>query len=238
VSTTVLDLITLALVEIRAIASGEPVSADDAALALSHLNGILDDAAIDRSKVYQTAIDSYTLTPGLSPHTIGVDPSGTLTATFAAARPTKITKAFIGTGASRKEMSVLTHQRYSDIVDHTTSGEPEGVYPDYSSPLCGLYFYPVPSSAVVYEQHSWKQVSELTDLTAYLGLPKGYRSYLLYELAFRLAGAFGASLHQATVDQRGRAIAALELINSESLEMSCDPVLLSGGSGYSIFTDN
>ena len=240
--TTCLDLITDSLIEIDAIAADEPPNASDCALALRHLNAILEDAAIDRSKIHQTAIDTYTLTPGLNPHTIGVDPAGILTATLAYARPSKITRAFIvmgsGTSAQRQEIAVWTEQEYADISTQAATGDtPCGVYPDYASPLCNLYFYPVPSSAVVYEQHSYKQFTEFSSLTTILTFPPGYRSYLLYELAFRLAGPFKATIHQATADQRARAQVALQTINSVQLEMSCDPGVLTGGGRYNIFTD-
>jgi hypothetical protein len=233
---TVLELITDSLAEIGVIASGEPVSADDAALALRHLNAILDDAAIDRSKIHQINVDSYTLTPSLNPHTIGVDPAGVLTATLAYVRPSKILRAFIGTGASRREIDVLTEQEYANIMDQTGSGEPSGVYPDYAAPLCGLYFYPVPSAAYVYEQHSYKQFTEFSSLTSILTFPPGYRSYFLYELTFRLAGPFKANISATTADQRQRAQMQLQTINAPNTTMELG-VYVGGGSDYSVFTD-
>lgn len=243
-STTVLDLIEKILIEANVISAGEPVDGDDAALTLFHLNNILDDANIDRSKIHRIAIDTYTLTPGLQPHTIGVDPSGTLTATFAAARPSKIIRAFLvfgsGSTASRWPIHVWTNQEWSvvsqqGLTDNLPYG---GVYPDYASPLCGLYFWPIPTSAATYEQHSYQQFSEFTGLTDILTFPPGYRSFLFYDGTIRICAAFGTQPKATTVAGAAKAALALQTINSVPLQMSCDPQLAnSGASNYNIFTD-
>ncbi len=74
---TALDIITGALQEINAIAIQEGPSSADATFALAKLNRIVDRWAARKPFIYDTGLPTYTLVPGLNPHTIG--PQGQLT---------------------------------------------------------------------------------------------------------------------------------------------------------------
>lgn len=241
-STTALDLITDALVEIGALAAGETPTAEDADLCRRRLNSLLDSLNIDRAAINKIAIDEYTLTAGHQPHTIGVDPAGVLTADFAQARPVAIVRAYIktgsGTSADHQEIDVWTEQEWSDISARGMAGStPEGVYPDYGAPLCSLYFWPVPSAAVVYEQHSWVQFTEFSAISDIVNLPTGYADLLMYNLALRIAPAFGREPSAVTVEMASRARTNIQTVNSKPLQMTADPAILTGHGRYNIFTD-
>ena len=79
---TALDIITAALQEINVVAQGEPAQSGDAAFALGKLNRLLDAWAARKAYVWAVSFPTFTLVPGLLPHTIG--PMGAITATSAA----------------------------------------------------------------------------------------------------------------------------------------------------------
>jgi hypothetical protein len=74
---TALDIVTSALQEINVVAQGEAPAQGDAAFALSKLNDLLDEWAARKVYIYDVSFPTFTLVPGLLPHTIG--PAGTIT---------------------------------------------------------------------------------------------------------------------------------------------------------------
>lgn len=241
-STTALDLISDSLVEIGVLAAGETATADDAELCRKRLNALLDSLNVDRAAIHKLDIDEYTLTPSHQPHTIGIDPAGVLTADFAHVRPARIERAYIktgsGTSASRTELKLWNEQDWSTILQQgMTASEPEGVYPDYGAPLCSLYFWPVPTSAVVYEQHAWTTFSEFSALSDIVNLPTGYYDLLMYNLALRAAPAFGRDPSSVTVEMASRARTNLQILSSRPLSMHVDSAVRADSSRYNIFID-
>lgn len=242
-SITALDLITDSLVETGVLAAGEAATAEDADLCRRRLNALLDSLNIDRSAIFKLDIDEYTLTPGHQPHTIGIDPEGLVTADFAHARPARIERAFIKTGsgsaAVRDEIWVWTEQEWSRIAEQAASGsQPVGVYPDYAAPLCNLYFWPVAEAAVVYEQHAWTAFDEFSSVSDVVKVPAGYYDLLMYNLALRIAPAFGRTPSPVTVEMASRARTNLQILNSRPLSMHVDSAVRARSSRYNIFVDN
>src|SRR5712671_3715334 len=69
------DLVQSALIKLNVVAAGDVMAPDDAALGIDVLRQIFDDWNAEREAVYADQFNTYVLTPGLSPHTIG--PTGT-----------------------------------------------------------------------------------------------------------------------------------------------------------------
>lgn len=74
---TALDIITAALMEINVVAQGEQPQPGDAEFALGKLNDLADEWAARKVYIFDVSLPTYTLVPGLSPHTIG--PMGQIT---------------------------------------------------------------------------------------------------------------------------------------------------------------
>ena len=68
---TALDIVTGALQEINAVAQGEQPEQGDSNFALTKLNDLLDEWAARKVYIYDVSFPTYTLVPGLLPHTIG-----------------------------------------------------------------------------------------------------------------------------------------------------------------------
>ena len=234
---TFLTLATDAMFELGYLAADETPESFDTALAIRYFNRMLGQWNIDRLMAFRITTGSYTLTAGKSPHTIGIDPAGVLTADFAVARPTKIDYAHLLIDSKREPLDILTPQTWETVWNPSASGQPTAIYCDRNAPLANLYFDFVPDAAYVLELQTWQQLTAVTATTDELVLAPGYEEPLMYNLAVRLAAPLGAKLQQATVTLAQEGRAAIARMNTPILLMSCDDAVLGTGGGYDIKTD-
>lgn len=203
---TVQDLITDALTELGIIPAGDVPSAEDSDLALTRFNRILDDWDAESAGVYGVTQTEYTLTPNLSPHTIG--PTGTF-GTSSTPRPVAILGATVILVSSTPNVSVELAIRdqvwwLKNSVKELTSTEPTDLYYDPAFPNGNLYFWPVPTVANMVSLMVKRQLIAL-DLTDDFTFPPGYASALMLTLAESLAPAFKVSLDPQTARSAARA---------------------------------
>lgn len=189
---TVLDLITAALQEIGAYAQGETVGANDAAFALQKLNRMIDGWNAQRLFVYNINFATYTLVPGLNPHTIG--PSG---ATYTVVqRPVRIEAANIVlnnvTPSVKTPLNLRDDQWYAKLpVPSITTTIPTDLYYSPAWPNGQLYLWPVPATNYLLELWTWVIISQYASYVTIVSLPPGYFDALAYSLAENLAPSFG-----------------------------------------------
>lgn len=168
-------------------------------LGLRTLNRLFDSMNADEMAIYNEGFADYTLTPGLSPHTIG--PGGTFSVTQ---RPVSLEYAALNLGNSP---AVFTRINVRDDAWYQRQGVPgisitvpSDVYYDTGWPLGNLYFYGVPSLA--YGVRLWtRTVLSAVAITDTFSLPPGYQNMLTLTLAEWLGSAFGQSISQSTKDR-------------------------------------
>lgn len=183
-------ILTKALVELNAADAGGAVQPELEALALDTLNQILDEWNAEREKVYADSFLPFTITPNLSPHTIG--PAGATWVTTQA--PLSIEGIQINLGGSPE---VLRYARPRDAewwqrqtVPGMTGDVPTDFYYDptwtTAAPRGSVYLWPVPTTA--YDVQVWCRIV-LGQLTANqdISLPPGYNRALMLMLAKALA---------------------------------------------------
>lgn len=202
-SLTVTAFLTLALSEIRAAAAGDVVSAEDLDLALAMFNEVLDTLNANQRGIYAERYDDYTLTPNLSPHTIGS--GGTFNV---AARPESIEAAALNIGGSPNvftPIDVIEYDGYSPLpVPGVTSTRPLAVYYQKAWPLGKLYFYPVPTTA--YGVRLWtRTVLAAVVQSDTFDLPPGYQEMLRLTVAERCAPHLGLSVSPETARRAAEA---------------------------------
>lgn len=190
------DLVTDAIIELRSARAGDVVNPDDMDLGLRTLNRLFDSMNADEMAIYNEAFTDYTLTPNLSPHTIG--PGGTFSVTQ---RPVSLDYAALNLGGTTP---VFTRINVRDDAWYQRQGVPSisitvptDVYYDTSWPLGNLYFYGIPSLA--YSVRLWtRTVLAAVALTDTFSLPPGYQNMLTLTLAEWLGSAFGQSISEST----------------------------------------
>ena len=186
--TTASDLIESAVLKIGAKATGETLTASEAADSLKVLNSMLDSWSIDRLYVYQIVQGTHTWTGGAGSMTIGV--SGAINTT----RPVKIEDGTFFRDSHNIDTPVkILRERssYDRIVSKVdTTSFPLFLFYDPAYPLGTIYVYPVPISALTLKLNTWKPLQNFTDLTTDLALPPGYQWAIEHNLAIHLSPVF------------------------------------------------
>jgi hypothetical protein len=183
----VLEIITAAFEELNVFLPGESIPAAEANAALRKLNLILDDWNAERPCVWATTFTDYTLTPSLSPHTIG--PTGTFVVT---SRPVSIESLnLVLTGGVTAPIAVRDVHWWRDcaLPNHTAT-VPTDCYYDPSIPNGSLWFWPIPTTAAAVTLET-RTILEPVSLQSAILMPPGYRSALTLTLAEDLATISG-----------------------------------------------
>jgi len=185
---TGLDLVSDALFGLNIVSPSDPIGNDDAVFVLRTLNRILDDWNADRAAVYADGFTIYTLTPGLSPHTIG--PGGTW---VTPQRPLSIADANLalpGSTATLVDITVRDAAWYAGLATPSlTSSMPTDVYYEPDWPNGKLFFYPVPTAAYAVSILTRLVLARIALVDAF-SLPPGYRSAITLTLQEAIAEAY------------------------------------------------
>lgn len=190
--TTISDVATGALTEIRSARAGDVVNPDDMDLALAVLNELLDAWNANRRAVVAEVFNDYTLTPALSPHTIGL--GGTFNV---ASRPVSLEAAALNLGGTPNSFAPITVRDAAwyaqQPVPGLTDAVPTDVYYQPAWPLGKLYFFGIPNTA--YGVRLWtRTLLAAVALTDTFSLPPGYLLAIRLSLAESLANAMGQAL--------------------------------------------
>jgi len=177
--------------EIGVVGEGNSLGAGDAQFLLGVLNRLLDNWNAERAAVYASAFNSFTLTPSLSPHTIGPT-AATFTVTQ---RPvTLVSAALILSGGSLDVYLPMNIRDATWWADQTVPGLetsiPTDVYYQPDWPNGKLYFWPVPTVAYQVDLETRVLLSQLI-LTDSFDLPPGYRDAVTLTLAEQASRGFG-----------------------------------------------
>lgn len=232
-SISVSDFIRLALMEIRVARAGDVVNPDDMADSLLILNELLDAFNADERALYTQFITSFTLTPNLQPHTIGVStnvPAPTWNVTIA--RPMKVLAAnLIISSNIRMPLNLRDDAWWMDLrARAVTSAIPTDLFYSPDWPNGSVSLWPVPMAAYSLELEYETLLASLASGDTF-DLPPGYQQALRLTLAERLAPAFGQSLSSST-ERRAREARALIWGNNDAIpNLVTRDAGMPGGSG-------
>lgn len=212
-STTWSDLLTNALAEIRVARAGDVVNADDLALASYHANLLLDLMNADGRALFATAFQTFTLTPSLQPHTVGLS-ANTPTFSVSVGRPTRILQAniILSTNVRVSLGDPLTDAEWNAITAGAAAGQtpniltsvPQNLYYSADWPNGSIYLWPVPNAANGLEIE-YETLLASVALTDTFSMPQGYLAALHFTLAEYLAPSFGQQASQETKDHGRKA---------------------------------
>lgn len=209
----VLDLLTNSARKIGAVASGEALTAAEAADWLSALQSMLRSWASKKVLVFAGTKESFALVPGTYQYTWG---SG---GTFATARPNRVEGAYVlDSGGVSHPVDIISEDRYRQLTLKATVGRPTGLFFHPLYPLAYVYLYPVPDAAETLYVDSIKPFTETSSFSATtdtLIMPLEYEEPIIYNLAVRIAPEIGRA-----VSAEVAAIATSSLENIVSLNAS------------------
>jgi hypothetical protein len=238
---TVRDLIGDALKTIGALASGEPLRAEEGHDALTILNGMLDAWQADRLTIENMSRQVYPFVANQQEYhigpTVGYDWLFTV-------RPMVIVNASVLVNAgTSSEVEIPIRQLDDDEWARTqikpvTSSLPSAVYYNTTTPLGTASFWPVPTDATVSAVLYLPLPLLLTiTLDTVLVLPAGYAEALRYNLALRCAPTWSRPIDQVTATMAQESLSRIKRANLRSDTLRCDVALLArGGTPWSIWT--
>jgi hypothetical protein len=227
---TAADLIRRSLKLLSVLAAGESMSAEDAADGLVELNLLLGSWANERLLVHGVRRATYTLTPSLSPHTVG---SG---GTFSTTRPLRIDRAGIISAGETEEtpLHILTDAQYAAIGNKAqTDSAPDRLWMEQTYPTAKLWLWPVPTTAATLVLYAWSRITELAAADS-VSLPDGYENALAHALALQWAPMFGVEPSGTLIQNASDAVAAIKRTNTQTPQAEVDAALLGVG-GFDIY---
>lgn len=216
------------LQELDVVGAADTPEASDLVYVLARVNRILGLWAAKWGPAFYSSITSYTLTPALSPHTIG--PTGTW---VVAQRPMTIDGVNLVSGSTRTPLDPLTADQWMGLPDPTYSDAyPQGYYYSPTMPNGSLFLYPVPSSASTIDILTRGLLPQMT-LTGTAYLAPGYEEAVILTAAERCAKHFHATPPNALEASKARGI--IEAANSTTPKLRTDAPGVSRGRS-NIFT--
>lgn len=241
---TVLDLGVAALQDLGVLGVGETPSGEDQQYILDTLNRLIDQAAAERLTMHKVTQTPWTITSSDGTYTVG--PGADINIPY----PTYIQGVnYADTSVSppvEVQLIPLTDEGYRTLTPKTlTNVYPTSWYFDHGYTSSGsgngygsLILWPTPtSSTLVGVIYVATQVAEFTATSEVVALPKGYREWIVTELAARMATAFDRTqLLPRLESQVDRARRILKASNTRLADLSVDPAVLRWRR-YSIFTD-
>jgi hypothetical protein len=195
---TATDIISNSLLEIGKLAQGETANAGDVAWGLSKLNRMIDAWNARRLFIFAVNfVETYTLTPGLIPHTIGPSsniPAPNFATVNGSTRPARIESAAIILNNINPKVTQPLNPRDADwwanerIKTLQTDLPTEFYYePDY--PLGKIFLWPVPITAWGLELQTWTEFNKFTTSTT-ITLPQGYEDAITWSLAETMMASY------------------------------------------------
>ena len=190
----VLTIVKEALAELNVIQPGASIPAPISTIVLSKLNQIIDNWNAEREKVWAEIFSQFTLTPSLSPHTIG--PSG---ATFSVAiRPVTLDGCSLNLNITTPNVfvpiDVIDWQVYQSLsVPSISTSIPTAVYYETDWPNGKLFFYPIPNFAYGV-RFTIRTLLGVVTLSDNLDMPPGYQAAITLTLAEDSATLLGRAV--------------------------------------------
>lgn len=223
------DLITDAFTEIRVARAGDVLAPEVMADGLSVLNRLFDFWNSKRRALYADQYVDYTLTPSLSPHTIG--PGGTFNVT---ARPVEIEAIALnlGGGVFTPPLNNRSAGWYSALgAPNLTGSIPTDFYYKADWPLGAIYFFTIPTTAYAARVWTRKLLAAVVDTDTFT-MPQGYQHAITMRLAVMLAPRYGQTASEDTKTAARMAEAQIfENNDDDPPRLTCDSGIPSASSG-------
>ena len=233
ISYSVADVILDALIETGASSPGEGLDDPDVAQwVFRKLNYLVDVWSARKPFVWSYVYNVYTLTPGLSPHTIGNSGAATFD-TSPNPRPTKLESAALllnsssSTGLVDQPMNIRDHNWWAlQQTKAIQTNVPTDVYYDPTFPDGSLYFWPVPNSNQQVRLQFWQAISQFDSIDDPIGgpagpgtLPPAYRAAMMLSLTEDIGPGLNKTIKPETHEAAMKARKAVFGNNDKSPRM-------------------
>ena len=232
------DLVRAAMRLIQVSSVDTDLTANELKDGIESLNRMLDSWSADELMLYQITRETFPLSSGTNPYTIG------LGAMWNTIRPSRIIDAYftIYTGSIPVDypMQIMEWDDYNAVrLKSLQTNFPGYLFYDRGFPIGNAYIYPICSSSnETITLTSWKPFTVVNDPTAYISLPPGYWEAIVFNLAIRIAEEYQFDIRQTSVALAQNAIKRIKRINQRTPTLSTDVALMSTSQmRYNIYSD-
>ncbi len=233
-----LQIISAAMRQTGALASGETPTSAEGQDSLSLLNQMMAAWSAERLMVFTITMQQFTLVPGQQTYTLGTGGD------FNYPRPVNLYRAGIVWLANPAQpleipLIMLTDDQWAQVpIKNISSTIPQYLYDDGAFPLRNLNFWCVPTIADDVRLYMWTLLQQFADMITDYTFPEGYEEAIQYNLAIRLAANnIGTILNPMTLKLAQDAIARVKSVNIPLLDLSVDNALSGQGAHYNWIDD-
>jgi hypothetical protein len=227
----VLDLITAALVTVKALAVGETPGADMTTDALDKFNDVLEALSIQNLAVYASVDAVVPLVANQSTYLVGPGGTGQRPLSMNAIDSARVT--FQGVDYT---VDLVPQAEYDALAAKQTTGIPNWAAYDNGYPDATLQLYPVPFQTGVLTLSQRKQFTSAAALTDTFDMPPGYRRMIRLMLAWELRTDYpglGPQELQNLKDDLAGALGSVKRANIEPVMLHSEVAgLNASGGGY------
>jgi hypothetical protein len=213
----VIDIVNLALYDAGIVGLGQVANAQDANLAFTRLNFMLDEWALQRWLIWHT-VDLSIVSTGALSYTIG--PGGDVYYPYA---PDRLEAAFFRQLVLSQPNQIdypvrllQGREDYNNISLKNLVSFPECVFYDPGVSLGTFYFWPVPQ-AYLYEMHMTVKavLNEFTGLNQTISLPREYYKAILNNLTVILRDAYDLPPKPVLIGMAKKSLAVIRGANAQ-----------------------
>jgi hypothetical protein len=133
---------------------------------------------------------------------------------FNTARPLTIESAYIRQDGIDYPLDIVPLEQYNRIANKSIQTRPDWLFYENSYPLGKIYFDFQPDTTMSLGLSSLKELTQLTNLSTSISLPKSYERALKFNLAIELCGEYGKEPRMSVVNGATESKAAIERRNN------------------------
>ena len=227
-STTVLDIIKIALRKLDITQLDQIPDSDESNLCFSALNLMLDQWSNEKLMIYAMRNELFNLTATQAVYTIGDGGD------FDTDRPLMIERAFVrfpfGDDPMYQhdfQLEIIPSSKYQEIfLKGITTTYPVYLFYNPTYPLGEITLYPIPSQACQIGISQTQLLTKFESLVEDISLPPGYESALAYNLAVEICPDFGKTPSPILLSKAEETKRNIKMTNTKPVFLKCDDAVL------------
>ena len=227
-STTVLDIIKIALRKLDVTQMNQTPDSDEANLCFNALNFMLDQWSNEKLMLYAWKNEMFDLTPTQGVYTIGKDGD------FDTDRPLYIERAFVRYYPNDNTqyqhdfmLEIIPNSKYQEIfLKFIETTYPVYLYYNPLYPLGEINLYPIPDAACQIGISQTQQLTKFESLVQDISLPPGYESALAFNLAVEICPDFGKTPPPIILQKASETRENIKRTNSKPVYLKCDSAMI------------
>ncbi len=206
----VITILKRAMRLIGAIGVGEQLTSEETSDCIIALNQLIESWNLNALMIYASKNNSFTLTPGKSSYTWGLDPL----ADFNSLRPDLVSHAYFMSNQIKNEFGKVEAEYFNTLSNQPgQTGFPYIFYYNPTFPLGTMNIYPPPDANYEVEFLTFQKIPRVEYADDDLIMPDGYARAVTYNLALEIAPEFGMQPSALLIKSATESLANVKRMN-------------------------